>query len=130
VQKTQTELQQQGYSIWFAEYKHNEDYTKKLMASNLIGGFFQRLDNAGGRKVSFANVHVFGKEPSLELAGCWLIKGQDIPQDFKDVADFDQWEWTKADIMDATVRKTVNDYWRWDGDFGKGRTWAAGKTYK
>jgi len=41
VQKTQTELQQQGYSIWFAEYKHNEDYTKKLMASNLIGGFFQ-----------------------------------------------------------------------------------------
>jgi hypothetical protein len=31
----------QGWSIWFTEYKNNEDYTKKLMASNLIGGWFQ-----------------------------------------------------------------------------------------
>jgi len=123
-------LDTEGYSIWFSEYKDNAEYTKKLMASNLIGGFFQRLDNAGGRKVSFANVHVFGQEPNLELGGCWLVKGQEIPEEFKEVPDFEGWEWTKADLTDATVRQTVNDYWRWDGDFGKGRTWAAGKTYK
>jgi len=123
-------LDTEGYSIWFSEYKNNEDYTKRLMASNLIGGWFQRLDGTGTRKVSFGNVHVFGKEPQLEIAGCWLVKGQEVPQEFKDVADWEQWEWTKADISDDAVKKTVEDYWRWDGTFGKGRTWAAGKTYK
>jgi len=118
------------WSIWMVDYKNNADYEKKLMASNLIGGWFQRLDGTGTRKIAFGNVHVFGKEPTLEIAGCFLVKGHEIPQEFKDVADFEQWDWTKADTSDEAVRKIVNDYWRWDGDFGKGRTWAAGKTYK
>lgn len=101
----------QGYSIWFSEYKDNAEYTKKLMASNLIGGFFQRLDNAGGRKVSFANVHVFGQEPNLELGGCWLVKGQEIPEEFKEVPDFEGWEWTKVGLSscaDATDIATAS----------------------
>ena len=44
--------------------------------------------------------------------------------------DSDSFTSTQADTNDQSVRKIVNDYWRWDGDFGKGRTWAAGKTYK
>ncbi len=152
-------LSPQGWSLWFCEYKYNSDYTKRLQASNLIGGWFQvqanpslppsngsahlisvstksarpqnasaplprpsphflshppppsrafpcadisppplpcrriaccgaavvvaaaaaaaqRLDATGARKLAFGNVHVFGEEPDLELAGCWLIRGE------------------------------------------------------
>ena len=55
------------------------------MAVNLIGGWFQRLDGTGGRKVAFGNVHVFGQEPDLEIAGVFLVQGTDIPAAFKEV---------------------------------------------
>jgi hypothetical protein len=81
-------------------------------------------------QVAFGNVHVFGDEPALEIAGCWLVKGTEIPQEFKDVADYEQWDWIKVDTEDAAMREAVNAYMCWDGEFGKGRKWAAGKTYK
>ena len=31
----------QHWSLWFCEYKYSSDYTKRLQASNLIGGWFQ-----------------------------------------------------------------------------------------
>ena len=35
--------EQEGkFSIWFVNYKNNDEYKKKLMACNLIGGWFQR----------------------------------------------------------------------------------------
>lgn len=81
-------------------------------------------------QVAFGNVHVFGDEPGLEIAGCWLVKGQDIPQEFQDVVDFEQWDWIKVDTEDGAMRKTVEAYMCWEGDFGKDRKWASGKTYK
>jgi hypothetical protein len=42
----------QGWSIWFTEYKNNADYEKRIMASNLISGWMQRLDGTGTRKVT------------------------------------------------------------------------------
>jgi hypothetical protein len=30
------------FSIWFVNYKNNDEYKKKLMAVNLISGWFQR----------------------------------------------------------------------------------------
>ena len=52
------------------------------MAVNLIGGWFQRLDGTGGRKVAFGNVHVFGQEPDLEIAGVFLVAGSDYRSRF------------------------------------------------
>ncbi len=38
-----TSCSQDGkFSIWFVNYKNNDEYKKKLMAVNLIGGWFQR----------------------------------------------------------------------------------------
>jgi hypothetical protein len=46
----------QGWSIWFTEYKNNADYEKRIMASNLISGWMQRLDGTGTRKVPLARL--------------------------------------------------------------------------
>eukprot|EP00283_Hemiselmis_rufescens_P006143 CAMPEP_0173434648 /NCGR_PEP_ID=MMETSP1357-20121228/13165_1 /TAXON_ID=77926 /ORGANISM="Hemiselmis rufescens, Strain PCC563" /LENGTH=219 /DNA_ID=CAMNT_0014399531 /DNA_START=37 /DNA_END=696 /DNA_ORIENTATION=- len=121
----------EGWSMWYTEYKNNDDYEKRIMASNLIGGWFQRLDATGTRKVAFGNVHVFGDEPKLEIAGCWLVKGQEVPQEFKDVVDYEQWDWIKVDTDSEEERKACENYMCWDEEgYGKGRKWCAGKTYK
>lgn len=49
---------------------------------------------------------------------------------FKDVADYEQWEWTKADTENVVQRRAIEDYMTWEGAFGKNRKWASGKTYK
>jgi elongation factor 1-gamma len=36
----------QGFSLWKVDYKYNDELGAVFMSSNLIGGFFQRLDRA------------------------------------------------------------------------------------
>jgi len=121
----------EGWSLWFANYKYSSDYTKKLQASNLIGGWFQRLD--GARRVAFGNVHVFGAEPNLELAGFFLVQGKEVPPEFTEVADHEQWDFTKVDPDDEAQRRAVGDFMCWAGDFGRPageRRLLVGKTFK
>lgn len=67
--------------MWLTEYKNNEDYKKRLMASNLIGGWFQRLDGTGARKVAFGNVSAgLGQKKGNEE--CSLVSWQDVMNTF------------------------------------------------
>jgi elongation factor 1-gamma len=36
----------EGYSIWRCDYKYNSELKLSFMSSNLVGGFFQRLESA------------------------------------------------------------------------------------
>lgn len=36
----------EGYSIWRCDYKYNDELKMTFMSSNLVGGFFQRLESA------------------------------------------------------------------------------------
>ena len=49
----------EGYSIWRVDYKYNDELTKVFMSSNLIGGFFNRLERA--RKYAFGSLIVLGE---------------------------------------------------------------------
>jgi elongation factor 1-gamma len=49
----------EGYSIWRVDYKYNDELTKVFMSSNLIGGFFNRLERA--RKYAFGSLVVLGE---------------------------------------------------------------------
>jgi len=109
-------LDKEGYSLWFAEYKYNEECEKLFMTCNLIGGFCQRLDKV--RKYGFGSLIIFGEEPKLEIGTCWLFRGLDVPLEMKEVDDYEQYNWKKADLSDAATRELINDYWAWDGSFG------------
>jgi hypothetical protein len=47
----------------------------------------------------------------LELAGCWLIQGQELPEAFTGVDDHELWDWQRADLADPATRATVGDFW-------------------
>ncbi|KAL6074491.1 Elongation factor 1-gamma [Balamuthia mandrillaris] len=108
----------EGYSIYFCDYKYNDECTKLFMTNNLISGFVQRLDPL--RKYGFGDVLIFGEEPKLAVSGCWLFRGTEIPAEMKECDDFATYNWRKADTTNEADRKLIEDYWAWNGEFKGG----------
>eukprot|EP00296_Roombia_truncata_P000148 JP435811.1.p2 GENE.JP435811.1~~JP435811.1.p2 ORF type:complete len:405 (+),score=184.09 JP435811.1:1-1215(+) len=120
-------LDTEGYSLWYAVYKYNEDNKKLFMTNNLVGGFFQRLDPV--RKYAFGSCVIAGEEPELEITGVWLFRGQDLPPELLAVDDTELYEWTKLDPKDPAVKSKVENYWCWEGTFN-GKPFGCGKIFK
>jgi elongation factor 1-gamma len=119
-----------GYSCWFADYKDAEKYLYGEPAykiGNLIGGFFQRLDDA--RKYAFGNTLVLGDDNKNHIKGVWLFRGTDIPPQVKECPDFDIYEWRQLDLNNGADKELLEDYWAWDGKLG-GDKFVSGKTFK
>jgi elongation factor 1-gamma len=106
----------EGYSLWFADFKYNDECTQLFMTLNKLNGWMQRLEKL--HKYAFGNLLVFGVEPKLEVSCCWLFRGSDVPQEMRESDDFSLYEWTKVDTNDEAQRKKVNEYCTWKGDFG------------
>lgn len=120
----------QNYSIWYGEYKYNDELTKVFMSSNLIGGMFQRLDKM--RKQSFASVCLFGEDNNSTISGIWLWRGQDLAftlsPDWQ--IDYDCYEWKKLDPTTPETKKMVENYFSWIGTDSQGRKFNQGKIFK
>ncbi|KAI8052287.1 hypothetical protein BDF22DRAFT_687469 [Syncephalis plumigaleata] len=118
----------EGYSIWRVVYKYNDELTKVFMSSNLIGGFFARLERA--RKYAFGSLSVLGEDDKNEIEGFFVIRGQEIPEEVTDAADFESYSFTKVDnLADEKFRADLADCFAWDGNFN-GKTFADAKVFK
>ncbi|KAJ3687316.1 hypothetical protein LUZ61_016480 [Rhynchospora tenuis] len=97
----------EGYSLWFCEYKYNDENTVSFVTMNKVGGFLQRMDLA--RKYAFGKMLVIGENPPFKVKGLWLFRGQEIPQFVIDECyDMELYEWTKVDISDEVQKERVN----------------------
>ena len=102
----------EGYSIWLAKYKYNEENKKIYMTCNLLGGFFQRLESA--RKYTFGSFGIFGEDDNNEIHGIFVFRGQDVPFEVTDCPDYESYEFTKVtDVNDETARKNINAFLAW-----------------
>ncbi|XP_077224386.1 elongation factor 1-gamma-like [Tasmannia lanceolata] len=97
----------EGYSLWFCDYKYNDENTVSFVTLNKVGGFLQRMDLA--RKYAFGKMLVIGSEPPYKVKGLWLFRGQEIPQFVMDECyDMELYEWTKVDLSDEAQKERVN----------------------
>lgn len=97
----------EGYSLWFCDYKYNEENTVSFVTLNKVGGFLQRMDLA--RKYAFGKMLVIGSEPPFKVKGLWLFRGQEIPQFVIDECyDMELYEWKKVNISDEEQKERVN----------------------
>ncbi|XP_043721683.1 elongation factor 1-gamma-like isoform X2 [Telopea speciosissima] len=97
----------EGYSLWFCDYKYNDENTVSFVTLNKVGGFLQRMDLA--RKYAFGKMLVIGSESPFKVKGLWLFRGQDIPQFVLDECyDMELYEWVKVDISDKAQKERVN----------------------
>ncbi|WCJ18638.1 Elongation factor 1-gamma [Euphorbia peplus] len=97
----------EGYSLWFCDYKYNDENTVSFVTLNKVGGFLQRMDLA--RKYAFGKMLVIGSSPPFKVKGLWLFRGQEVPQFVIDECyDMELYEWTKVDLSDEAQKERVN----------------------
>lgn len=122
-------LDRDNYSIWFCEYLYPEELTKVFMSCNLIGGMMQRLDRM--RKHAFGSMALFGEDNNSTISGIWVWRGHELAfklsEDWQ--IDYESYSWKKLDANNPADQKLVNEYLRWEGDFG-GKKFNQGKIFK
>ncbi|KAG2317056.1 hypothetical protein Bca4012_067951 [Brassica carinata] len=97
----------EGYSLWFCDYKYNDENMVSFVTLNKVGGFLQRMDLA--RKYAFGKMLICGSEAPFKVKGLWLFRGPEIPKFIMDeVYDMELYEWTKADISDEAQKERVS----------------------
>ncbi|KAI3962433.1 hypothetical protein MKW98_010984 [Papaver atlanticum] len=100
-------LDPEGYSLWFCDYKYNDENTVSFVTLNKVSGFLQRMDLA--RKYAFGKMLIIGSEAPFKVKGLWLFRGPEIPQFIMDECyDMELYEWKKVDIADENQRERVN----------------------
>lgn len=113
------------YSLWKVDYKYNDELTQVFMTSNLIGGFFTRLE--GSRKYIFGCASVYGVKDDSAIQGAFVIRGQDYLPAFNVGPDYESFEFTKLDGSKAEDRQFVDEQWTWEKPItvnGKEYPWA------
>jgi len=120
----------ENYSIWFGEYKYNNELTKVFMSCNLITGMYQRLDKM--RKNAFASVNLYGEDNNSTISGVWVWRGQDLafPLSPDWTTDFETYEWTKLSPTDPETKRLVKEVFSWEGTDREGRKFNQGKVFK
>ncbi|KAL9042581.1 MAG: hypothetical protein Q9180_000516 [Flavoplaca navasiana] len=117
------------YSLWKLDYKYNEELTQVFMSSNLITGFFTRLD--ASRKYLFGCASVYGVSNDSVIKGAFMVRGQDAHPAFDVAPDIDSYDFTKLDP--SKDKGFIEDMWSWDRPVdvnGKSYEWADGKIFK
>lgn len=98
-----------GWSLWFCDYKYNEENDKTYLTMNKVGGFLQRLDFI--RKYAFGKVLILGEQPPYKIRGVWLFRGLEIPKQVLDECyDVELYTWTKADPKNVDQKARINAY--------------------
>jgi len=115
------------YSLYKVDYKYNDELTQVFMTSNLIGGFFNRLE--GSRKHLFGAMSVYGEANASIVTGAFLVRGQESLPAFDVAPDWESYEFTKLDPSNPDDKEFINDQWSWDKDY-QGKKWADGKVFK
>nr|XP_016439276.1 PREDICTED: elongation factor 1-gamma 2-like isoform X2 [Nicotiana tabacum] len=109
----------EGYSLWFCDYKYQDENTVSFVTLNKVGGFLQRMDLA--RKYAFGKMLVIGSEAPYKVKGLWLFRGKEIPKFVMDECyDMELYEWKEVDINDESQKERVNqmieDYEPFEGE--------------
>ena len=90
-------LDWEGWSFWHLVYDIYEGEGAKIhVTSNLLNGFLSRAEHTN--KYTFGRMCVLGEEPNLQIKGCWLMRGQEIPDGLsKEHAQFEYYKTRKLD---------------------------------
>ena len=98
----------EGYSLWFCDYKYNDENTVNFMVMNKVGGFLQRMEPH--RKHCFGVMCILQKEKIFPICGVWLFRGLAIPPNvLAECGDIELYNWSKCDLSDPKVKTRIED---------------------
>eukprot|EP00924_Labyrinthula_sp_SR-Ha-C_P008643 maker-scaffold_37-snap-gene-2.0-mRNA-1 protein AED:0.02 eAED:0.02 QI:116/1/1/1/0.66/0.5/4/386/401 len=104
-------LDYNGYSIFFADYKYADELEVEFMISNLVGGFVQRCDEI--RKYAFGTLQILKAKDGnkFQIKGAWLFRGDSEKMMLDANPDGETYEWVKADLKSEVDKKKIEDLW-------------------
>lgn len=106
------------------DYKYNDELQETYMSSNLVGGFFNRLE--ASRKFMFGYLCVLGTKGNSAITGVFIIRGSDI-QPVVDVApDYESYDFKRID-MSSDLEKTFFEAALAEDLEVEGKKWVDGK---
>jgi elongation factor 1-gamma len=117
----------EGFSCFWCKYKYNDELTKAFMTSNLVRGWFQRMEHV--RKYAFGTVLVIGEESKHEIQGFWVFRGKGLPEIVSEVEDTELYSWTEIPDIKKEQEK-ITDFLAWDGATFATQPVLEGKTFK
>lgn len=100
-----------GWSFWYLHYDIYEGEGDKLhICNNLLSGFLSRAEHTN--KYTFGRMCVLGEEGGLQIMGCWLMRGQELPDGLaKEHPQFEYYRTRKLDPRNnKDDDKLVRDY--------------------
>lgn len=86
----------EGWSIVKFRFRYPEDLTAIFMSSNLIGGFFNRLE--ASRKYLMGTGGVFGEANNSEIQGVFILRGSEWKPVLSVAPDIESYDVTPLDI--------------------------------
>jgi len=117
----------EGFSVWRVDYKYNSELTQTFMSSNLIGGFFNRLE--ASRKYLFGSMGVLGANNDSVISGTLILRGQEAKPVVDVAPDWESYEFKKLDLDSEEDKKFFEAALAWDLEL-EGKKWVDGKNFK
>ena len=102
----------------------------EFMCSNLVGGFFQRLESA--RKYAFGSLLIMKDENDKNcIEGFFILRGPNMIFEVEDCPDYESYQFTKIDDIEsnAELKEYFEDCLAWDGKL-RGKKYCDGKIFK
>lgn len=94
------------------------------MSSNLIGGFFNRLE--ASRKYLFGSMGVLGETGNSLISGVLIARGQDIIPVVEVAPDYESYSYKKLDLENPEDKAFFEAANAWDLEID-GKKWVDGK---
>ncbi|THG97428.1 hypothetical protein EW026_g4570 [Hermanssonia centrifuga] len=116
-----------GFSVWRVDFKYNNELTQTFMSSNLIGGFFNRLE--ASRKYLFGSMGVLGQTNDSIISGALILRGQEAIPVVNVAPDFESYEYKKLDLENPEDKAYFEAALAWDLEL-EGKKWVDGKNFK
>lgn len=110
--------------MWRVDYKYNDELTQVYMSSNLIGGFFNRLE--ASRKYLFGSLGVLGEAKNSVISGILITRGQEIQPTVAVAPDWESYAFKRLDLENADDKAFFEAANAWDLEID-GKKWADGK---
>ena len=100
----------EGYSLWYIEYNNAPNECVTLFRTCVIkGDILEQLKYF--KKYCFGVLGAYGGNGDYKIKGCMLWRGNEIPQEIKNINCCDKMTFKKLDYNQKRDQQLVHDYW-------------------
>ena len=99
-----------GYSIWYIEYNNTSNECITLFRTCVIkGDILEQLKYF--KKYCFGVLGAYGGNGNYKIRGCMVWRGNDIPEEIKNINCFKKMSFKKLDFNVQKDKELVEEFW-------------------